>query len=119
MSPLQRILIVDNGDRETDAALSADLAELGYASVTASLDAADEVLALIPTPTAIVLQMPRAAGPLERARFKQLAERLRARRDDGRAPVLLLEPETITAPGGFVRLLEAQVGAGVLARPEH
>ena len=72
MTPLQRILIVDDGARETDAALSAELAELGYASVTASLEATDEVLALIPTPKAIVLQVPRgAAAGRGRARFSR------------------------------------------------
>lgn len=119
MTPLQRILIVDDGARETDAALSAALAELGYASVTASLEATDEVLALIPTPKAIVLQLPRGADAAARARFMHLADRLRARRGDDCAPVIVAEAATLAAPGGFARLLEAQVGAGVLAGPDR
>ena len=118
MTPLQRILIVDDGARETDAALSAELAELGYASVTASLEATDEVLALIPTPKAIVLQVPRRAAAAERARFMHLADRLRARRGESGSPVIVADAETLAAPGGLARLLEAQVGSDVLAGPD-
>jgi CheY-like chemotaxis protein len=119
MTPLQRILIVDDGARETDAALSAALAELGYASVTASLEATDEVLALIPTPKAIVLQVPRGADAASKARFLHLADRLRADRGQGGAPVIVADAATLAAPGGFARLLEAQVGSGALAGPER
>lgn len=119
MTPLQRILIVDDGARETDAALSAELAELGYASVTASLEATDEVLAVIPTPKAIVLQVPRGADAAERARFQRLAERLRANRAETGAPVIVADAATLAAPGSFARLIEAQVGTGALAGPDR
>ncbi|WP_188915174.1 hypothetical protein [Salinarimonas ramus] len=117
MTPLQRILIVDDGDREADAALSAELAELGYASVTASLEAADEVLAVIPTPSAIVLQIPRGADRAARARFQNLADRLSARRGEAGPPVLVVDAQSLSAPGGFARILETQVGVGAFAGP--
>ncbi|MGJ3262600.1 MAG: hypothetical protein ACFE0R_05120 [Salinarimonas sp.] len=119
MTPLQRILIVDDGDREADSALSAELAEMGYASVTASLEAADEVLAVIPTPTAIVLQIPRGADAAARARFKTLGDRLSARRGEAGPPVIVVDAASIAASGGVARILESHVGAGAFAGPEH
>jgi hypothetical protein len=119
MTPLQRILIVDDGAREADAALSAELAELGFASVTASLEATDEVLAVIQTPKAIVLQVPRGADADERARFLRLADRLRANRGEVGPPVIVADAAALAAPGGFARLLEAKVGTGVLAGPNR
>lgn len=119
MTTFQRILIVDDGDRESETALSAELAELGYASITASLEATDEVLALIPTPTAIVLQLPRGADLQARARFKRLADRLRARRGEDGTPVILVDDDALAAPGGFARILEARVGTAVFAKPDR
>lgn len=119
MNPLQRILIVDDGAREAAAGLSAELAELGFASVTASLEATDEVLALIPTPAAIVLQIPRAADAAARAQFKTLAERLRQRRGASGTPVILVDATDLSAPGRFARLLESHVGSGAFSRPDH
>ena len=78
MTELQKVLVVDSGERAPDSALSSELAELGYASVTAPLEAADEVLAMIPSPAAIVLQMSRKTDWAERRRFHALATRLRA-----------------------------------------
>ena len=56
MNGLQKILVVDNGERDPDGALSAELAGLGYSSVTAGVEAAEEVLAILPSPAAVVLQ---------------------------------------------------------------
>ncbi|MGP9820002.1 hypothetical protein ACTZWW_08295 [Salinarimonas sp. NSM] len=117
MTPLQRILIVDDGDRDAHAALSAELAELGYASVTASLDAADEVLAVIPTPSAIVLQIPHGANAAARARFQELADRLSARRGDAGPPVIVVDAASLSGSGAFARILETQIGAGAFADP--
>ena len=69
MTELPKILVVDNGRRDCDSALSTELAEMGYASVTAPFEAADEVLAMMPRPVAIVLadvapERPRRAGAL-------------------------------------------------------
>src|SRR5215210_2153914 len=47
MGALQQVLVVDDGHRAIDHSLAAELAELGYASVTASLEAAEDVLAVI------------------------------------------------------------------------
>lgn len=127
MTSLQRIVIVDDGERALDTALSAELAELGYASVTTSLETTDEVLALIPTPAAIVLQIPRGASVEDRARFQALADRLRARRGAGGPPVIVLDPREDSAgstvgerlAGGFSALLEPRVGKPAMARPER
>ena len=53
MNEFPKVLVVDNGERPLDRALSAELAELGFASVTVSREAADDVLALIRSPSAI------------------------------------------------------------------
>ena len=58
MNGMQKVLVVDNGERAPDSALSAELAGMGYASVTAPFEAADDVLALIPSPAAVLLHMP-------------------------------------------------------------
>ena len=47
-----------------------------------------------------------------------LADRLRARRGESGSPVIVADAETLAAPGGLARLLEAQVGSDVLAGPE-
>ena len=44
MNDFPKVLVVDDGERTPDDALSAELAGLGYASVTASLEAAEDVL---------------------------------------------------------------------------
>lgn len=122
MTSLRRIVIVDDGERATDSGLSVELAEHGYASVTTSLEATDEVLALIPTPAAIVLQIPRGATPEDSARFHALADRLRARRGTSGPPVIVLDPRESLVDrlaGGFAALLEARVGVPALARPDR
>ena len=69
MNAMPKVLVVDSGERAPDGALSAELAGMGYASVTTPFEAADDVLALIPSPAAVVLQMPRHADWAERKRF--------------------------------------------------
>ncbi len=51
-------------------------AELGYASVTASLEAADDVLAMMPNPAAVLLHVPRRDTG---GTFRLQSERLRER----------------------------------------
>ncbi|MBM6595671.1 hypothetical protein [Microvirga pudoricolor] len=90
MSGLQKVLVVDNGDRTLDSALSAELAEMGFASVTTPFEATDDVLALMPSPVAVVLQMPRRGSSEERTRFLALARRLKSTLDGNRIPVILV-----------------------------
>lgn len=121
MGALQKILVVDDGRRDADRALSAELAELGYASVTTSLEATEEVLAVIPAPAAILLQMParrgaaRDPGRADRASFVALAERLRAPAYRG-VPVIVLDRG---ATGGPIDL-QSRIGSRVrvLNEPE-
>ena len=117
MNEFPKVLVVDDGERPLDRALSAELAELGFASVTASHEAADDVLALIRSPSAILLQMPADRQSREYASFVKLAERLKAS-DGVRVPVILVDLATSAQPGGYASLLEAHFGAQALARPE-
>jgi hypothetical protein len=89
MNGMQKVLVVDNGERAPDSALSAELAGMGYASVTTPFEAADDVLALIPSPAAVVLQMPQHANWSERRRFLELASRLRKTLADSHTPVIV------------------------------
>lgn len=89
MNAMPKVLVVDNGERAPDGALSAELAGMGYASVTTPFEAADDVLALIPSPAAVVLQMPRQAGWAERRRFMELATRLRKNLAETGTPVII------------------------------
>ena len=73
MGALQQVLVVDDGHHAIDHSLAAELAELGYASVTASLEAAHDVLAVIARPAAILLQASSRRDPA----YAQLSERLR------------------------------------------
>jgi CheY-like chemotaxis protein len=113
MNGMQKVLVVDNGDRDADCALSAELAGLGYASVTAHLEAADDVLALIPSPAAVVLQMPRQADWLERRRFLELATRLRRTLASSRTPVIVTG-----GVNGAVAMLQNELGSRAVAAPE-
>ena len=117
MVDLNRIIVIDNGDRSPDTALSAELAELGFASVTTSLEAADEVLALLPSPAAILLQLPFSSDRETRSRFDAFAARMRAANAD--IPVILIDPSHEGRKSGFAALLQAQVGSAVVAKPHH
>ncbi len=117
MVELNPVIVVDNGDRRPDAALSADLAELGYASVTTSLEAVDEVLELLPAPCAILLQLPRGADQATRSSFAEFAERLRGAMPE--TPVIVIDPSRGVPESGFAALLQAQVGAPAFAKPDH
>jgi hypothetical protein len=89
MNGMQKVLVVDSGERAPDSALSAELAGMGYASVTAPFEAADDVLALIPSPAAVVVQMPQQADWAERKRFLDLATRLRKSLSATSTPVII------------------------------
>jgi hypothetical protein len=57
MNALQKVLVVDSGQRAETDLLSTQLAELGLSSVTTSLEAAEAVLAVIDRPSAIFLNL--------------------------------------------------------------
>lgn len=112
-----KILVVDDGSRTTDYALSAELAGLGYASVTASLEAADEVLASMPSPAAILMQLPRSARS-DRDSFLALAERLKAESRTAGVPIIFVEQPFGSGPGSFGAALEERIGPRVLSEPD-
>ncbi len=114
MDGFQKVVVVDNGDRAQDFALSAELAEMGFASVTTPVETADDVLAIVRSPAAIVLQMPRRAGWAERQRFVALADRLRERQRGTGIPVILLGGPN----GATSAVLQNQLGTRVLSKPE-
>ena len=92
MNDVPKVLVVDDGERSPDRALSVELAELGFASVTASFEAAEDVLAVLPTPSAILLQLPSTPdGPRHQA-FRDLANRLKAKQGLAGIPVVVVEP---------------------------
>jgi hypothetical protein len=113
MNGMQKVLVVDNGERAPDSALSAELAGMGYASVTAPFEAADDVLALIPSPAAVVLQMPREADWSERRRFLELATRLRKTLAASRTPVIVTG-----GVNGAVAMLQNELGTRAVAAPD-
>ncbi len=116
MTAMQKVLVVDNGERALDFALSAELAEMGYASVTAPLEATEDVLALIPSPAAVVLHMPRHATRSERQQFLELAERLRKTLAASDTPVILMNG--VDANGAQASLLQSELGTRILSQPE-
>ncbi len=115
MSGLKKVLVVDSGERAPDSALSLELAGMGYASVTAPLEATDDVLALMPSPAAVVVQMPRKGSWAERNRFVQLARRLKSTLPADQVPVILMGG----IDGAAVNLvLQNKIGAQVASQPE-
>ncbi|MFE1602516.1 hypothetical protein [Methylobacterium sp. ID0610] len=112
MGALQKVLVVDDGHRAVDRALSAELAELGYASVTASLEAADDVLAMMPRPAAVLLHVP----PRGNGTFRIRTERLRAQMRDAGVPVIEIDG-AVGQNGGPIDL-QSRIGTRVLNEPE-
>lgn len=113
MNGMQKVLVVDNGERAADSALSAELAGMGYASVTAPFEAADDVLALIPNPAAVVLQMPFHANWSERRRFMELANRLRKSLANSYTPVIVTGGVT-----GAATMLQHELSTRAVAAAE-
>lgn len=113
---MKKVLVVDDGARGTDHALSAELAELGLASVTTSFEAADEVLELV-EPAAILVQLPdRRISEARYAEFLKLAARLKSRRDSC-APVILVDGRTGAPLGGHSAWRDT-FGAHAVSLPE-
>lgn len=112
MAALQKVLVVDNGHRAVDRALSAELAELGYASVTASLEAADDVLAMMPRPAAVLLHVPSRGDTA----FRTMAERLREQMRVAGVPVIVVD--AAGGQNGGPIDLQSRIGTRVLNEPE-
>ncbi|MDQ4134739.1 MAG: hypothetical protein M3158_01005 [Pseudomonadota bacterium] len=118
MNDVPKVLVVDDGERSPDQALSAELAELGFASVTTSFEAAEDVLAVLPTPSAILLQLPSAPQPARHQAFRDLAEKLKAKNTLAGIPVVVVEPrQGLNGASGAYRRLEEQFGVDALAKP--
>lgn len=115
MTGFQKVLVVDNGERALTSALSAELAEMGYASVTTPLEATDEVLGLMSSPAAIVVQIPRDATWEERRAFLALAERLRLEQKASGTPVIVMNGAD--GQGAHASLLQSELGARILSNP--
>jgi hypothetical protein len=110
MNGVQKVLVVDSGERSAGGAVSAQLAEMGLASVTAPLAAAEEILELMPSPTAVVFQIPASANFEERRSYLRLADRVRA----AGIPVLIIGEND--AAGGQAALLQSDLSAKVLSQ---
>ncbi|GJE27467.1 hypothetical protein [Methylobacterium organophilum] len=111
MGALQQVLVVDDGRRAVDHSLAADLAGLGFASVTASIEAADDVLAVIARPAAILLQLS-STDPTRAA----LAQRLREQMLAGGIPVIDMDDAGPRA--GAPVDLKSRIGPYVLNEPD-
>lgn len=118
MNALRKVLVVDNGRRSGDDLLSIELAELGLSSVTASLEAADDVLAVIERPSAIFLKMPRSRSGPERDSFLELARSLQTDERTSGIPVIQWDRDTVLAAGGVSAILRTEVGPQAVSGPE-
>ena len=117
MNDVPKVLVVDDGERSPDHALSVELAELGFASVTTSFEAAEDVLAVLPTPSAILLQLPSAAA--RHQSFRDLAQRLKAKPALAGIPVVVVEPrQGLSALPAYQRI-NVPFGTHALAKPDR
>lgn len=114
MNDLQKLLVVDDGDRTLENSLSSDLAELGFSSVTTSLEAADDVLQLIARPAAIFLQMPASLNADRHAAFVDLSDRLRKSSTTADIPVFMVDGMIADMAGGLPSILRRPLGSEVL-----
>ena len=112
MGALQQVLVVDDGFRAVDHSLAADLAGLGYASVTASIEAFDDVLAVIARPAAVLLQRSARPDPS----YTRRADRLREQMRRGGIPVIDMDLTAIRS--GAPADLKSRIGPYVLNEPE-
>jgi hypothetical protein len=119
MNDVPKVLVVDDGERSPDSALSAELAEFGFASVTTSFEAAEDVLAVLPTPSAILLHLPRKPDGERQQSFRNLAERLTAKKSLTGIPVVMVDPlQGIKGAFGLQEALEGSFGLPALAKPD-
>jgi hypothetical protein len=114
MNDLQKVLVVDNGERDGVDPLAAELAELGFSSVTTSFEAADDVLQVISPPSAIVLKMPHRAGESGAQDILALADRLRLAQGPTGAPVFVWDRARILGGGGVSAMFKGEFGPEAL-----
>jgi hypothetical protein len=119
MNDVPKVLVVDDGERSPDHALSAELAELGYASVTTSFEAAEDVLAVLPAPSAILLQLPAGGDAPRHQGFRDLAQRLKAKPALVGIPVVVVEPRQGLAALSAAARVSEPFGAHALAKPDR
>jgi hypothetical protein len=119
MNDVPKVLVVDDGERSPDRALSVELAELGYASVTTSFEAAEDVLAVLPTPSAILLQLPGTPDGMRHRSFRNLAERLKAKPALAGIPVVVVEPRQGLSELAVGKRMSESFGAHALAKPDR
>lgn len=105
MNDLHKVLVVDNGERDGVDPLAAELAELGFSSVTTSFEAADDVLQVIPPPSAIFLKMPHRPGDRSSEDILALADRLRIAQGSAGAPVFVWDRARMLEGGGVSAML--------------
>lgn len=113
MSGMSKVVVVDNGERRADHGLSVELAELGYASVTTTAEATDDVLSII-SPAAIVIQLPDEADAV----FMALAERLRRTQGKSGVPVILVDRKRSVQSGGYASLLASEFASNAVSKPD-
>lgn len=118
MNALSKVLVVDDGQRSGLDILSAELAELGLASVTTSFETADEVLDLIDRPSAIFLRMPGAQQSPDYESFLKLAAQLRSADRTSGIPVIMWDRDSAMLSGGISALITSEVGPQALSGPE-
>ena len=118
MTKLRKVLVVDDGARSPDFALSGELAELGFASVTTSVEALDDVLALTSPLEAILVQLPEGRQSGRHKLFMDVAERLRTREQVAGVPVVVVDRAAALAAGGYASALQGSVGAAALSKPD-
>jgi hypothetical protein len=90
MNDFQKVLVVESAPRNPDQALSAELAELGLASVTTPFEATHEVLASIPAPSAILFQLPKNRSSADYGPFLALAKKLSGETQTSGIPVIIV-----------------------------
>ncbi len=110
MNDLQKVLVVDNGERDEIDPLAAELAELGFSSVTTSFEAADDVLLVISPPSAIFLKVPHKAGDKSTDDILALANRLRVAQGPAGAPVFVWDRARMLESGGVSAMLYGEFG---------
>ena len=118
MNSLQKILVVDNGEREGVDPLAVELAELGVSSVTTSFEATHDVLDVIERPSAIFMKMPQARLGGDHGKFLALAEQLRLQERTAGIPVIVWDGIASVEEGGISAILRRSVGAEALSLPE-
>lgn len=117
MNDLRKVLVVDGGRRGGVVdPLSAELAELGFSSVTTSFEAADQVLDMIERPSAIFLNIP-SSLPADRQSFLDLADQFRAGQKTAGVPVIVWNDVMAGQAGGVSALLQRECGSQVPCPP--